>query len=149
MQWWSEVNHSWSKKKKSSQAIPNLPSLVPRLPTGMPIRIVNQIASAFYLSKSCLRFIQENRASILVNKIACAFWKACFFLNRLSPSFLPHRTAIGVLWSKPRLGERVFGCVKAIHLHLWINLLFVRYFPHFFSCFFLFVHQFICPKLKN
>ena len=43
-------------KKKSSQAIPNLPSLVPRLPTGMPIRIVDQIAPPFYLRKPRLRF---------------------------------------------------------------------------------------------
>ena len=34
-------------KKKSSQAIPNLPRLVPRMPIGMPTRIVKQIAPPF------------------------------------------------------------------------------------------------------
>ena len=53
------------QKKKSSQAILNLPSLVPRLPIGMPIRIVNQIAPPFYLSKSRLRFSEQNHARIL------------------------------------------------------------------------------------
>ena len=45
------------QKNKSSKAIPNLPSLVPRLPTGLLIRIINQIMPPFYLSKSHLRFI--------------------------------------------------------------------------------------------
>ena len=53
------------QKNKSSQAIPNLPILVPRLPTGMLIRIVNQIAPPFYLSKSCLCFSEQNQACVL------------------------------------------------------------------------------------
>ena len=35
------------KKKKSTQATPNLPSLVPRLEIVMPTRIVNKIAPPF------------------------------------------------------------------------------------------------------
>ena len=148
MQWW--VNSITLDPKK--EIIPSNPE--PTKPTpkaanrhsnqdSKPNRtsiLFKQIAPSFYSRKSCLCFSEQNRARV---------WESLFFFNRPSASFLPHRTAIGLLWSKSRLGEHVFGCAKAIHLHLWINLLFVRYFPHFFSCFFLFVHQFICPKLKN
>ena len=94
---------------------------------------------------------KTNHASFLVKRIACAisftkmeaqFVKPIFFKNWPRPSFSPHRAVIGPRRRKYRLGKHDFGCAKALHLHLWINLLFVRYFPHLFSCFFLFVHQF-------
>ena len=92
------------------------------------------------LSKSRLHFSEQNCVRDLES-----FLKK----NRSQPSFSPHRVAIGPRRRKSRLGKCDFRCAKALHLHLWIKILFVRYFTHFFSCFFLFLHQFICPRLKN
>ena len=119
----------WPRPFKKKKGFPNRASI-----------LLKQITPPFYSIKSGLHFSEQNRARVL---------ESLFFLNRPCTSFLAHRMAIGLLWSKSRLGEHIFGCAKAIHLHLSINLLFLRYFSSFLFMFFLFVHQFICPKLKN
>ena len=45
-------------------------------------------------------------------------------------------------------GKMCFGCAEGKKIHLGFNLFFVRYFPQILSCFFPYIHYFLCPNLK-